>query len=129
MVVHGGRARLVRRVEQLDALALAAAIAELDLEGRDAALQSLRQRVVGRMHAGKQRVAAVARDLQAVELRRLADLGVPGAVGVPALAAVEDQLVGLGVRAGGDAHQRDLGILGIARLLHPVRLQAPKRRL
>src|SRR6202035_409634 len=89
-VVHRRRPRLVRRLEQIEPFALAPAVAERDLEWRDALLQALGQGVIGRMHRGKQRVAAVAWNLDAVELRALANLGVPRTVGVPALAAIEN---------------------------------------
>ena len=101
----------------------APAIDMLGLQSLDALLQGLGQRVVGLVHAGEQRVAAVGRDLDAVELRALADLGVPRRIGVPAAAAIVDRLVDLAVGlARADAHHRELGIIGMAGSSHAMRL-------
>ena len=103
-------------------------------EGAQPALEPLpqawRQRVVRRVHAGEERVAAPARHRERVELGRLERLRVVGAVGVPALgAAAVDRHVERAV--GGelvDAEQRDLRMLGMARHLRGVgmhRAEAP----
>src|SRR4029450_4398802 len=77
--------------------------------------------------AGEQRVAAVRRDRDAIELRALADLAVPRRIGVPAAAAVVDRLVDLAVGlARAHAHHRELRMVGRARAPHARRLQAAK---
>jgi hypothetical protein len=127
--MHGGRAVAVLGIEQVVAAPAAAAIDVLGLQPLQALLQALRQRFVGLVHRGEQGVAAIGRDLYAVELRGLADLGVPRRIGVPAAAAIVDRLVDLAVGlARADAHDRQLGILGMACPLHAMRLQPPEAR-
>ena len=102
-VVHSGRCLLIFWIEPLYAFALAAAISELDLQRSDPGLQLLGQRVIGCVHRCKERVAAIARDLKRIELRRLANLDVPRPVRMPALATIEHQLV-VGAVSGSDTH-------------------------
>ncbi len=86
-------------------------------------LQTIRQGLVGGVHAGEQSVAAAARNGQRVELRRLERLLVVGAVGMPALgAAAIDRHVERAVRGElVDAEQGDLRIVRMARHLRRVR--------
>src|SRR5688572_5853268 len=92
-IVDRRRRLLILGSEPLYSYACAATIAELDLEGSDPGLELLGERIIGSVHRRKERVAAIARNLECVELSGLADLRVPGPVRVPALAAVEHQLV------------------------------------
>jgi hypothetical protein len=102
----------------------AAAIGVLGLQSLEALLQAFGQRVVGLVHAGEQGVAAARRNGDAVELRALADLGVPRRIGVPAAAAIVDRRVDLAVGlARADAHQRQFGMVGMAGFPHAMRLQ------
>jgi hypothetical protein len=125
--MHGGRQQAILGLEQFVAATAASAIDVLGLQPVDARLEPLGQRVVGLVHAGEQRVAAVRRDGDGVELRALADLLVPRRIGVPAAAAVVDRLVDLAIGlARADAHHRQLGILGVPRALDAVRLDPAK---
>src|SRR4030095_3665121 len=82
-----------------------------------------RQRLVGRVHAGEERVAAPAGDGKGKELGRLERLLVVGAVRVASLrAATVDGPVALAVRAKFvDAEHGYLGMLGVARGLRRMR--------
>src|SRR5262249_9126272 len=58
-----------------------------------------------------------------IELRALADLGVPRRIGVPAATAIVDRFVDLAVGlARAHAHHRELGIVGMAGAPHAMRL-------
>ena len=69
-------------------------------------LHPVRQRLVGRVHAGEQRVAAARRALPDVEDRAHRRLDVAGHVGVPALAVGARRIL-----VGVDLHQRRLARL------------------
>src|SRR5206468_12172996 len=94
----------------------------------EAVLETLRQPIVGGVHAGEQRVAAAAGDGQRVELGRLERLLIVGAIGVPALgAAPVDGHVELAVGPElVDTELRDFRIVRVARRLRRMRYDDPE---
>src|SRR5262249_12366332 len=88
-VPYGGRPLLIVRVEPPDALARPPAATRLRPPRGNPHLEALGEAVVGGVHRCKERVSTIARYLEGVELRCLADLGIPRAVGVPTLSAVK----------------------------------------
>src|ERR1700730_3136208 len=125
--VKDGRPVTVLLVEEGRGLA-ATAVGEGSLPSLQALLQPGRQRLVGRVHAGEERVAARARHGEGIELGRLERLLIVGAVRVPALgASAIDGLIELAVGPElVDAQQGDLGIVRVTRHLRRVRVHDPE---